>query len=122
MPRHSMGRFTPRPPFNFSAAKRAITHQDGKGILVTANYGQMQNACVEYKWICYKTNNAKQKALFLFLMSCDLIVRPITYCWPVYHSQPLEQLQLLQYFKLQMVKTVIFVVQVYNTYQPAMHG
>ena len=30
----------PRPPFNFSAAKRAITHQDGKGILVTADYGQ----------------------------------------------------------------------------------
>ena len=26
---------------------------DDKGILVTANYGQMQSACMEYKWMCY---------------------------------------------------------------------
>ena len=45
-------------------------------------------------------------------------VRLIAYCWPVYYSQSLEQLWLLQYSKLQMAKTVvkISVVWVYNTY------
>ena len=43
-------------------------------------------------------------------------VRLITYCWPVYHSQPLEQLWLLQCSKLQIAKIVvkISVVQVCN--------
>ena len=42
------------------------------------------------------------------------------YCWPVYHSQPLQRLQLLQYSKLHMAKTVgkASFVQVYNTYIP----
>ena len=37
-------------------------------------------------------------------------VRLITmsYCWPVYHSQPLEQLWLLQYSKLQMAKAFLW--------------
>ena len=43
--------------------------------------------------------------------------------WPIYHSQPLQEL--LQYSKLQMAKTVVKIsfVQVYNSYihhEPAM--
>ena len=63
-------------------------------------------------------DNVKQKTVFHFLVMWS--VRLITYCGPVYHSQPLEQLWLLQYSKLQMAKTVdeIAFVRVYNTYIP----
>ena len=50
-------------------------------------------------------HNAKLKALFCFLVMWP--VRLIASCWPVYHFQPLKQLWLLQYSKLQMAKTVI---------------
>ena len=46
---------------------------------------------------------------------CSFSVKCLNnYCWPVYHSQPLEQLQSLQYSKLQMAK--------YPSWQSAMHG
>ena len=63
-------------------------------------------------------HNTKQKALFLFLVMWT--VRLINHCLPVYHFQPSEQLQLLQYFKLQMAKTVVIAsfVWVYNIYIP----
>ena len=61
-------------------------------------------------------HNANQRHCSVSLWA----VRLITYCWPVYHSQPLEQLDCCntpsskwqrQWLKYQLV-------QVYNTYSP----
>ena len=62
-------------------------------------------------------HNTKQKALFLFLVMWTVRFNQKLL---LAYAQPLEQLQLLQYSKLQMAKTVVKAsfVQVYNTYIP----
>ena len=55
----------------------------------------------------------KEKALVLCHVNSIWL---INFSWSVYYFQPLQQLQLLQYSKLQMAETVV--VWVYNTYIP----
>ena len=78
------------------------------------------DSCTEFTYTKVKYNT-KQNALFFdFLVMWTVAKTHQLLLSCVYHSQPLEQLQLLKYSKLQMAKTVVkaSLVGVYNTYIP----
>ena len=117
---------------NFDCLQYSKFHADGKGILVTANYRQMPSPCMEYnKWSCYngrleslltlRLSTVQSKGIVLFLVMWTVAK---THQLLLANAQALEQLQLLQYSKLQIAMTMVKASVQYlcPSWQPAMHG